>query len=138
MHNILDGKAITGILHFINQTPFDWYSKKQATAEPATYGAEELAGRAAIEQCRANRLTFLYLGVPIEGPSILLGDNESVVKGVTIPHRRLNKRHLMLSWHYLREAISPQVRMIMYTFLARSILPTSLASIGVIVMFGVC
>ena len=40
MHNILDGKAITGILHFVNQTPFDWYSKKQATAETATYGAE--------------------------------------------------------------------------------------------------
>ena len=29
---------------------FDWYSKKQATAETATYGAEELAGRTAIEQ----------------------------------------------------------------------------------------
>ena len=52
MHNILDGKVITGILHFVNQTPFDWYYKKQATAETATYGAEELAGRTAIEQCR--------------------------------------------------------------------------------------
>ena len=93
-------------MHFINQTPFDWYSKKQATAETATYGAEELAGRTAIEQCRANRLTFLYLGVPIDGPSILLEDNESVVKGVTIPHGRLSKHHLMLSWHYLREAIA--------------------------------
>ena len=46
---------------------------------------EELAARTAIEQSRANRLTtFMYLGVPIEGPSILLGDNESVVKGATI------------------------------------------------------
>ena len=75
-------------------------------ADSNLYGAEELAGRTAIEQCRANRLTFHYLGVPIEGPSILLGDNESVVKSVTIPHRQLNKRHLMLSWHYLREAIA--------------------------------
>ena len=83
-----------------------FHSKKQATAETATYGAEELSGKTAIEQCRANRLTFLYLVVPIDGPSILLGDNESVVKGVTIPHRRLSKHHLMLSWHYLREAIA--------------------------------
>jgi hypothetical protein len=60
-----------------------WYSKKQATAETATYGAEELAGWTAIEQCRDNRLTFLYIGVPIDRPSILLEDNESVVKGVT-------------------------------------------------------
>ena len=105
-HNILDGKAVTGILHFVNQTPFDWFSKKQATAETATFGAEELAGRTAIEQCRANRLTFLYLGVPIEGPTLVLGDNKSVVDGATIPHRRLAKRHLMLSWHYVREAIA--------------------------------
>jgi len=62
-HNILNGKAVTGILHYVNQTPFDWYSKKQATVETATYGAEELAARTAIEQCRANRLTFHYLGV---------------------------------------------------------------------------
>ena len=106
MHNILDGKAVTGILHFVNKTPFDWYSKKQATPEVATFSTEELAARTAIEQSRANRLTFMYLGVPIEGPSILLGDNESVVKGATIPHRKLNKRHLILSWHYVRQAIA--------------------------------
>ena len=105
-HNILDGKAVSGALHFVNQTPFDWYSKKQATVETATFGAEELAARTAIEQCHANRLTFLYLGVPIEGPTLLLGDNKSVVDGSIIPHRRLNKRYLMLSWHYVREAIT--------------------------------
>ena len=47
MHNILDGKAGTGILHFFNQTPFDWYSKKQATPEVATFSTEELAARTA-------------------------------------------------------------------------------------------
>ena len=120
-HNILDGKAVTGILHFVDKTPFDWYSKKQATPEVATFSTEELAARTAIEQSRANRLTFMYLGVPIEGPSILLGDNESVVKGATIPHRKLNKRHLILSWHYVHQAM-PQVRMIMYTYLGKLIL----------------
>jgi len=46
-HNILDGKAVTGILHFVNKTPFDWYSKKQATPEVATFSTEELAARTA-------------------------------------------------------------------------------------------
>ena len=27
MHDVLTGKSVTGILHFINKTPFDWYSK---------------------------------------------------------------------------------------------------------------
>jgi len=107
-HNILDGKAVTGILHFVNKTSlsFDWYSKKQATSEVATFSTEELAARTEIEQSRANRLTFMYLGVPIDGLSILLGDNESVVKGATIPHRKLNKCHLILSWHYVCQAIA--------------------------------
>jgi hypothetical protein len=39
-HDLLSGKAVTGLLHFINKTPFDWYSKKQNTVETATYGAE--------------------------------------------------------------------------------------------------
>ena len=39
MHNIVTGRSVTGILHVINKTPIDWYSKKQATVETATYGS---------------------------------------------------------------------------------------------------
>jgi hypothetical protein len=44
-HNILTGLAVTGILHFINYTPIEWYSKGQATVETATYGAEFVVAR---------------------------------------------------------------------------------------------
>jgi hypothetical protein len=37
MHNITTGKSVTGIIHLINKTPLDWYSKKQATVETATW-----------------------------------------------------------------------------------------------------
>ena len=30
-HDMLTGHSITGILHLMNKTPIDWYSKKQAT-----------------------------------------------------------------------------------------------------------
>ena len=33
-HNVLTGRSVTGILHLVNKTPIDWYSKKQATVEP--------------------------------------------------------------------------------------------------------
>ena len=39
MHCLATGRSVTGILHFINKTPIDWYSKKQPTVETATYGA---------------------------------------------------------------------------------------------------
>jgi hypothetical protein len=105
-HDMLTGRSVTGILHFFNGTPIDWYSKKQATVETATYGSEFMAARTATEQIIANRLALRYLGVPIEGPSILFGDNHSVVDSSTIPQSQLNKRHIALSYHKVREAIS--------------------------------
>jgi hypothetical protein len=36
MHDVTTGKLVTGILHLINKTLLDWYSKKQATVETAT------------------------------------------------------------------------------------------------------
>lgn len=35
MHYVHSGKAVTAILHFINKTPFDWFSKKQLTVNTA-------------------------------------------------------------------------------------------------------
>jgi len=105
-HDMLTGKAVTAVLHFLNKTPFDWFSRKQNTVETATFGAESSAARTAIEQMRANKMTLLYLGVPIQGQSILFGDNKTVVDSSTQPHSRLHKRHLMLSYHYVREALA--------------------------------
>ena len=49
-HCMLTGRAVTGVLYLANQTPIDWYAKKQATAESATYGSEFVAGRTCVDQ----------------------------------------------------------------------------------------
>ena len=49
-HCLATGKSLTGCLPFVNKTPIDWYSKKQATVETATYGSEFLAAKTATEQ----------------------------------------------------------------------------------------
>lgn len=105
-HNKLNGKAVTAVLHFINQTPFDWFSKLQSVVNTATYGAEATAGRTAIEQMKSNKLTLQYMGVRIIGPSVLFGDNKTVVNASSVPEARLHKRHLMLSYHYVRETLA--------------------------------
>ena len=78
-HDMATGRAVTGVLHYLNKTPIDWFSKKQGTVETATYGSEFSAARTAIEQIDGLRMTLRYLGVPIDGPSYLFGDNGSVV-----------------------------------------------------------
>jgi hypothetical protein len=106
MHDVVTGRSVTATLHFLNKTPMDGYSKKQATVETATYGSEFVAARTCIEQIIDLRNTLRYLGVPIRGKSYMFGDNKSVVDSSMQLYAKLHKRHTMLSFHRVREAIA--------------------------------
>ena len=106
MHNVMTGKAVTGILIFYNRTPMEWFCKQQATAETATYGAEFCSGRTGIEKLVDHRNSLRYLGVPINIVSYVFGDNESMINSSTIPHARLNKTHNILSYHFVRSMVA--------------------------------
>ena len=108
-HDFVTGRSVTGILHFVNQTPFDWFAKKQATVETATYGSEFVSGKTATQQIIGHRTMLRYLGVPVRGPTRLFGDNGSVVTSSTIPHSPLKKCHHALGYHCIREAIAAKI-----------------------------
>ena len=91
LHDLVTGRSATGILHFFNQTPTDCFSKLQNQVESATYGSEFMAAHQAVEQIIDLCYTLHMLGVPIDGPSWLFGDNKLVVISWTIPHSGLNK-----------------------------------------------
>ena len=74
LHDIVTRKSVTAVLHFVNITPTDWFSKRQATAETATYGSEFVAAK------MDPRSTLRYLGVPIMTKAYMFGDNKSVVQ----------------------------------------------------------
>ena len=108
-HCLATGKSWTGCLHFVNKTPVDWYSKKQATVETATYGSEFVAAKTATEQIMDIRQTLRYLGAPIATKSFLFGDNRSVVTSASLPHSTLTKRHNILAFHRVRDAIATRL-----------------------------
>ena len=126
MHDLTTGRSVTGILHLINKTPIDWYSKKQATVETATYGSEFVAARTCVEQIVDLRTTLYYLGVPVRDTSYMFGDNESVVNSSTQIHAKLHKRHTMLSFHRVREAIASG--MVNFIFINGDINPADILS----------
>ena len=64
-HCLATGRSITGCSHFVNHTPIDSYSIRQATVETATYGSEFVASKTATGQIIDLRHTLRYLGVPI-------------------------------------------------------------------------
>jgi len=106
MHCLATGRSVTGALHFANQTPIDASSKRQAQVETATYGSEFVAARTGVEQIMDLRYCLRMLGVPLDGPAWMFGDNKSVVTSSTIPHSQLSKRWNALSYHRVREAIA--------------------------------
>jgi hypothetical protein len=105
-HDMVTGRAMSGVLHFINQTPIFWFAKKQKVVETATYGSEFMVARQAVEQIMDLRYTLRMMGIPIDGPAWMFGDNQSVITSSTIPSSVLNKRHNALSYHRVRESIA--------------------------------
>ena len=105
-HDLLTERLVMGILYLLNLTPMDYFSKKESTAETVTYGLEFVTTRTAVEQIMDLRLTLRYLGVPIKHVSYIFDNNKSVVDSSTIPHAKLYKRYMALSFHQVRETIS--------------------------------
>ncbi len=89
-HNLITRRSVTGILHLANKTPINWYSKKQATVETATYGSEFIAAQICVDQSIDLKNTLCYLGVPIHKKAYMFGDNKSVVDSSMVPHAKLH------------------------------------------------
>jgi len=126
MHDLSTGRSLTGILHIANKTPIEWFFNKQATVEVATYGSKMVAMCTCVEQIMDLRTTFRYLGVPLHKKSYIFGDNQSVVNSSVQLHVKLHKRHNMLSFHFVREAIA--ARYIVLTHIPGKINPADILS----------
>ena len=109
LHDLITGRSATGLLHFLNQMPIDHFLKCQNQVELATYGSEFMAARQAVEQIINLHYTLCMLGVPIDGPSWLFGDNKLVVTSSTIPHSGINRHWNALSYHEVCEAVASNI-----------------------------
>ena len=105
-HDKVTGRSCSGIITMLNLTPMDFFCKLQNTVETATFGSEATVGRQGSDKGLAERYKLRALGVPIDGPTYMFGDNKSVVLSATIPTHKLNKRHNFLAYHRLRECIA--------------------------------
>jgi len=102
--NTVTRRSHTGILIFVQNAPIIFYSKRQNTVETSTFGSEFVAMRIAKEMIVALRYKLRMFGVPIDGPANVLCDNQGVVKNTSIPESVLNKKHVSIAYHTVREA----------------------------------
>lgn len=97
-------RSQTGILIFLMNAPIMWYSKRQNTVESSTFGSEFVAARIAVEMIEGLRYKLRMFGVPIEGPTNMFCDNQSVVINATKPESTLKKKHCAVAYHRCRES----------------------------------
>ncbi len=105
-HDLVTGRAAMGHVIQLNQTPVHWKSKKQTTVETATYASEFIAGRVCAEEVIAIRYELRMLGIPVDGPAWLFGDNKAMIDSAMLPEGRLTKRSIALAYHKVREQVA--------------------------------
>ena len=59
-----------------------------------------------VETLRGLRYKLRMMGVPIDGPSYIYGDNMSVIHNTSKPESTLKKKSNSIAYHLVREAVA--------------------------------
>ena len=96
-------RSRTGFLVYINSAPIYWMSKKQNSVESSSFGSEFVAMKQCCEYIRGLRYKLRMMGIQVNGPAYIQGDNKSVLCNTSIPDSTLNKKSQSIAYHFVRE-----------------------------------
>ena len=99
-------RSQTGFLLFVNRAPVTWFSKRQNTVKTSAFGSEFITMKTGVEHVEALRYKLWMFGIPIEGPTNDLCNNEVGFKNTSIPDSKLKKKRISICYHRAREAVA--------------------------------
>jgi len=99
-------RSRTGMLIYINSSLVYWSSKKQTSVESSSFGSEFVAMKQCCEYLRSLRYKLRMMGIPVDGPCYIRGDNQSVLANTSIPESSLRKKSQSIAYHFVREGVS--------------------------------
>jgi hypothetical protein len=105
-HDTKTRRSITGVLVVVGSTPVSWISKRQGAVATSTYSAEFCAMRTATEEAIAIRYKLRSLGIPVDKPTQMFGDNLGVIQNASMPEANLVKKHVAIAFHSVRECVA--------------------------------
>ena len=73
--------------------------------EASTFGAKFIAARTCLEAVDGLQFKLCMFSIPVEGPTNMMCDNNSVVNNSQHPESVLSKKHLSICYHHAREAV---------------------------------
>ena len=92
---------MTGTLHLIDQTPIQWYCKKQVTVAMAFYSSEFVAAHSMTDQIIDLHYTPCMMGVPHDHHFYAFSDNHTIIQQSYIPESNLMKCWNVLILHHV-------------------------------------
>ena len=98
-------RSRTGFLIKLNNSPIYWSSKKQSGVETSSFGSEFMALKQCCEYVRGLRYKLRMMGISINGPTYIYGDNKSVLTNSSIPDSVLKKKSNSIAYHFVREGV---------------------------------
>jgi len=107
--NKVTRRSHTGFILFVMKAPIIWYSKRQNTVESSTFSSEFIAMKYCVEAIHALLYRLRMFGVPLDGPTKTLCDNESMPINSSKFESTLHKRHSSIAYHATRWAIAAGV-----------------------------
>ncbi len=99
-------RSRTGFLVYLNCAPMYWLSKKQTSVESSSFGSEFVAMKQCCEYIRGLRYKLRMMGIPVQGPACIYGDNQSVLPNTTLPDSMLKKKSQSIAYHFVREEVA--------------------------------
>jgi hypothetical protein len=92
-------RSRTSFLVWINSCLVYFLSKKQTSVETSSFGSEFVAMKQCCEYLRGLRYKLRMMGIPVNGPCYISGDNQSVLANTTEPGSTLKKKSQSIACH---------------------------------------
>ena len=99
-------RSRTGFVIMLNSAPIYWFSKKQSACETSSFGSEFIAMKQCCEYLRGIRYKLRMMGIQVNNPCFIYGDNQSVLWNTSHPDSVLKKKTSSVAYHYVREGVS--------------------------------
>ena len=93
----------TGFVIFLNGAPIYWNYKKQNSCETSYFGSELCAMKPATEYVKGFRYKLIMMGIPVEDPTFIFGNNHSMLANTTMPESMLKKKTQSIAHQLVQE-----------------------------------
>ena len=101
--NLVTRRSRTGFVILLNNAPIYWFSKRQTGIETSSFGSEFMAMKHCCEYLRGLRFKLRSMGIPVDLPCFVYGDNKSVLVNGSEPDSVLRKKSNSIAYHFVRE-----------------------------------